>query len=926
MLKIQTVCCFLIFFLFTACSNQKESKHYVIAFSQCIGDDAWRATMLEEMKRELSFYAEVTLLYRDAAGNSQQQIAQLRDLVNDHQIDLLIVSPNEAAPLTPMIDSLFQANIPIVVTDRKTSSGLYNAYVGADNIAIGRLAGQYMQHILHGRGRIGTMRGLAGSSAAIERQTGLQQVLDTAAGITLALGLNGDWTKETAYSLAQKNAPALAKLDLILAFNDQMAMGIQQALRENGFVHQKIIGVDALAGPANGLQQIQEGQLFASLLYPTGGAEAIRTAIAILEKKPYVRDNILQTAVIDKENAELMILQSAKIQEQQLDIDKRQALIAEQQKIYQSQQTRLNILVGSLALAVVFGGILIFLIRSNWKKNKDLETQNAEIRAQQAQILYMNEQLQETSEAKRKFFTQVSHEFKTPLTLILAPLELLNAEKNLSSDAREQLQRMSRNAVKLQQLVHDFVDIHRRESIKRQLSASAVPINSFVQQVLASFKPLAQQQRISLSFTNNSSVRELWIDPYLMEQALANLLSNAFKFTRSQGKITVLIEENTFGDFVYLRVLDDGIGIAASDIDHIFEEFYQATPHPVGSGIGLAYVKEIVELHHGQVTVSSKQHAGSSFTLRLPTGDQHLSADERAKTNEKTPISHKITTQDARLTSALPALDTDDEQRRLFRSHQAASLMIIDDHDDIRQLLQQIFADKYNLILAKSLGEAKQKLANNFPDLIICDIMLPDGSGMDLLKDMKNNVSSARVPFVLLSALDTAETRLEGLQAMADAYLPKPFQVAHLEAVIENLLRSRQQLKAHYASLLDKDHTVDIIDGSLTEQDKRFLQHLELLVEERLSDQTLTVEDIADALKISRVQLYRKAKMLLKCSMNEYIVQRRLKKAKFLILDGLPINEIADKAGFSSATYFAAAFKKQFGQTPTAFKKELLGR
>jgi len=898
-----------------ACQPDTEKQHFTIAFSQCIGDDAWRETMLDEMKRELSFYPDIQFIYRDAEGDNQKQIEQIKELLH-HQIDLLIVSPNEAEPLTPIVDSVFQENIPVVVTDRKTSSGLYNAYVGADNLSIGKLAGQFIVHTLSGQGQIGVVTGLKGTSASIERKKGLLDALDSAGTVNIGIEIQSDWERNNSYTLARQHIEDLRQQDIILAFNDQMAFGVTQALEEVGENNKKVIGIDALPGEGNGLEAIVNKTLFASMLYPTGGTEAIRTAMAILQRKPYKRDNILGTVVINQDNAGLMMLQSNKIQEQQIDIDKRQQLIVEQKKIYRSQKETLNILVVSLVLAVVLGGISVVVIRSNRQKNRHLAKQNQEILSQQQQIVEMNQHIQAASEAKSKFFTNVSHEFKTPLTLILAPMEELEKEKNLSGEGLDQLARIKRNAKKLQHLVADLIDIHRMDNAKIKLQAAPIQIDSFIQQVLANFKPLSQKKRISLSYLSKTPIKEIWIDEYLMEQALSNLLSNAFKFTPTGGKIDIVVEENTFGDYLLIRVLDNGTGISVVDIDHIFDNFYQGEQHLSGSGIGLAYVKEIVELHHGQVTVSSKKDVGTSFTLRLPTGHLHL-AEEEIRQGEQTRSPFYLD-----IEHAADSLQEIDEETVSFHSSKAANILVVDDHPDIRLFLKEILEKEYNLLFAKNYADAYTKMENNYPDLIVSDIMLPDGSGLDLLKAVKNSAKFNKVPVLLLSALDTEESKIEGMRLMADAYLTKPFHVDHLKAVITNLITSRKQLKDHYTSILEP---VEIsTDAKHTTQDKRFLQSLDMIIEEHIGEKTLSVEEIANVLNISRVQLYRKTKKLLHCSVNDYLLQRRLTKSKHLLLEGLHINEVAEKVGFSSAAYFAAAFKKQFGVTPTAFRKDML--
>jgi len=909
-----TVYGILVLLLFWGCQSANQKKKRVIAFSQCIGNDAWRQTMLEEMKRELSFNPDIEFLYRDAQGNNAVQIDQIRELTKAG-IDLLIVSPNEAEPLTPIVDSVFQRKIPVIVTDRKTSSGQYNAYVGADNLAIGKLAGQYSQAVLQGKGRVGLVTGLSGTSASIEREKGFMQSISAASGIQVSAIIHGGWEKNIAYTKMREHIAQMTQSDIIFTFNDQMAMGVKKALDEAQLQKDiKIIGVDALPGPGNGLEQIIKGHMYASILYPTGGTEAIRTALAIINNQPYRRENILATAVIDRTNAELLALQSQKIQQQQVDIDTRQEFITEQNRIYQNQKSVLNVLVVSLVLAVVFGGISIIVIKSNWEKNKHLEIQNGEILSQQKQIVEMSSQIQQAAEIKNNFFTNISHEFKTPLTLILAPIEDLEMRKDLSEDIREQLSRVKRSAKKLQRLVSDLIDIHRISKAKIKLQVSAVHIDPFIQQVINSFKPLLKKSRISISYINKSMLKEVWIDEYLMEQVLSNLLSNAIKHTATSGRIEISLEENSFKDYFYLRVLDNGLGIAPIDIEHIFDPFYQGTGSRNGSGIGLAYVKQIVELHHGQITASSKLGHGSIFTLRMPIGNTHYQQEEIiAAVSGAKPVFKQQDFLDTEVKSP--------DNNLSFHSNKSKSIMIVEDDDEIRDYLSSILKNDYNLFLARDSHQASTLMKAHFPDLVLTDIMLPDGSGLDILKDIKTFYQTAHIPVILLSALANEETILEGSLLKADDYMTKPFNAALLRARIANMLQSRHQLKEKYSSNVEQFDSTQ--SDTINESDRRFLNSFSAIVESKLSDQRLSVDDIAGELNLSRVQLYRKVKQLLDCSISEYIVERRLKKAKSLMADGLNINEIYSNVGFSSASYFASAFKKKYGQSPSTFKKEL---
>lgn len=869
------------------------------------------------MKRELSFHPEVEFFYADAGGSNTKQIEQVKSFLKKN-IDLLIISPNEAEPLTPIVDHAFQQGIPIVVTDRKTSSGLYHAYVGSDNYGIGYLAGQYIGQLLHGEGRLAIIRGLVGSSASIEREKGLSEALKHYPKISLDLRLNGQWLIDTAYQEVKRHREALKEIDALFAFNDQMALGGRRALLNNHLSHRiKIIGVDALPGRGNGLEQIAQGHINASMLYPTGGGEAIRTAMAILEKKAYRRDNLLRTVVIDSSNVQLMKMQADKIDSQQKDIDKQQQLLTEQQHIYRNQQAALNILVVSLVLAIVFAGIAIFALKGNWEKNKHLELQNAEILKQQQQLIAMNEQVKEASEAKANFFTNISHEFKTPLTLILAPIEELLAETKINTPMQEQLLRIKRNGLRLMALISELIDIQRLSKEKITLKAAPHPLYPFLNQIVLSFKPLSVQKHIPITIENKTAISDLWFDADLMEKVIYNLLSNAIKFTPKNGKIQVKIEQNTFGDHVMIRIIDNGKGISRVHMEHIFDPFYQGFHSASGSGLGLALVKEIITLHHGQVTVSSKENEGTSFTLRLPVGDAHLSDLEKA-----IPTQEYSLEEENLLISDFPFLTDDDDSLRDEQTpgSKAYTLLVIDDNEEIIRFLQDRLKCDYQFYAANNATDGMKLAFLKVPDLIVCDVMMPGKSGIDLLRILKNDPRTASIPVVLLTALDSEEQKTQGLEAMADAYITKPFSTKHLDATIKNLIVSRNELKQRFISELS--HSANHSSSTYNESDRRFLNDLSTLVETQLANPQLGVDDICKAIGISRVQLYRKMKSLLQCSVNDYIISRRLKKAKYLLQQDMPINEIAYQTGFASPTYFSTLFKHKFGVSPSAYKKQ----
>lgn len=903
-----------------ACDLVDRRPTYRVAFSQCVGSDAWRQTMLEEMRRELSFYYDVEFIYRDANNSSDRQIQQLRELLTMHP-DLIIVSPNEAEPLTPVVDEIFRLGIPVIVTDRKTSSGLYHAYVGADNYEIGFMAGQYLARQLSGAGVVSEVTGLPGSSATIERQKGFHDALESYPNVTLREQINGRWLIDEAKSQVKQQANTLVLSDAIFAYNDQMAFGTYQALHE-AFPdnHIKIVGVDALPGNNNGLQFVAENILDASMLYPTGGKECIQTAMAILNDEPYQRENLLGTLVVDSSNVQLMKLQTDKIISQQADIDKQQQLFTEQQRIFSNQQRVLNILVVSLVLAVVFAGISFYSLKANWDKNKQLEYQNHEILGQQQRILEMTKEVEQATEAKINFFTNISHEFKTPLSLMVVPLEELLKAGKFPEGAHRSLQLIKKNALILQHLVSQLIDLRRVGYEKLQLKAKECNILLFCSHIVQSFRPLAQRKRINFRLENEVANTTIWFDEDLMEKLLYNLLSNAFKFTPSNGEIVLRLETAKDTDGIAIQVIDTGEGISEADIKHLFEPFYQGENQGRGTGIGLSLCKEIAALHHGSISVSSQKGLGTAVSVRLPKGDAHLDEGEKVTAHLSAEIRDPSEAIDH--LSVLEYEIAAEGPHAIVETYEAGmekeqSILIVEDHPEMRRFLSDKLAEYFNVFTASNSKEAHEVIYQRLPDLVISDVLMPDELGTTLVKKLKADVRTATIPIILLTARGSDEQVVTGLTTLADAYITKPFDLDYLIALAHNLINNRKLLHRHFSS--------DVIEfqpvSTISLDDRRFLNELAAVVEENMANSELNVDYLCEQLAVSRIQLYRKVKSLLACSINDYISARRLRKAKVLLQQDVPINNVAYQTGFSSPAYFSTAFKNKYGMSPSLFKK-----
>jgi signal transduction histidine kinase/AraC-like DNA-binding protein len=905
----------LLIFFFSACTGKKKKEQFTIAFSQCVESDLWRKTMLEEMKRELSFHPNITFLYKQADGNSEKQIHQVKQLLNEN-IDLLIISPNEADPLTPIVEETYKKGIPVIVVDRKISTPHYSAYVGGDNYEVGKMAGQYAAQLLNGQGNIIEVTGLPKSSPAIERHKGFVDALKDYPSVRVVQQVNGEWLKEKAQSKLAAIPGQYPGINLFFAHNDRMALGTHEVFKAKGMAAMpKIIGVDGLPGKGAGLDLVSGKVITATMLYPTGGEEAIRTALKILHKEKFDKQNLLQTTVIDSTNVRIMQLQAAKVASQQQQIERQQTLMAEQVRIYNNQRTLLYIMILSLALAITLGGLAFYSLRENRKINKQLMLQNLEISDQKAQLEIMSAKAQAANEAKVNFFTNISHEFRTPLTLILGPLEELLANNRNSFTTNQGLSLIQKNVMRLLRLVNQLMDFRKIEADKMKLQASENDLIAFVSEIIQSYKSIAQKRGIDLRLITNERQLNVWMDATMIDKVIFNLLSNAFKFTQDNGFIHVYVakEENE----AVIRVEDNGVGMSPNALGHAFEVFYQGDyENYKGSGLGLALSKELIQLHKGTISINSEKWKGTTFEIRLPLGNEHLAKEEMMEGEYNQAA---LLEQEKIYISDLQTIPEANQEAEEARNEKGQSILVIEDNADLRGFLARKFNSEYEILEADNGQSALQQAFDTIPDLIICDVVIPGKDGMALTNILKNDFRTSHIPIILLTAKTSVEQQIEGMKNRADAYITKPFNVQFLEQTIQSLLTNRARLKEHFTGDLSSNLKTQTV-GKL---DRKFVNEFTSLVESNIANEDFSVDDICKAMAISRVQLYRKVKALLNINVNDYILNTRLQKAKYLLQhEEATVSEIAYKVGFSSPAYFSTVFKSKFGVTPKAFKEK----
>lgn len=902
-------------FLISSCTTQNKQKKYRIGFSQCQNSDEWRKTMLEEMKRELAFYDNVEFIFKDAAENSNRQVKQIEELTKLN-LDLLIVSPHEIQPLTNAIEKVYDSGIPVVLVDRGINSNKYTAFIGASNYEVGQNAGRYTISTLKGNGNIIEVMGLKDATPFIERHKGFIDVIKNQHGINYIKMINDhdvDYKKDLAKILITNN-----NIDLIFAQSDYIAIDVYRICKELGIEKKiKIIGVDGLPADSLGMGMVSKKQLNATVLYPTGGQESIITAMKILNHQKFEKENVLATSIIDSSNVRIMKSQYYKVIAQQKDIDKRQSIINKQIIITRNKSNIIIVISIILTLTLAMGIVLLYSLKENKKINLKLVSQNKEIVNHRNQLIELGKKAKEATDAKFNFFTNISHELRTPLTLILGPLEEVLSSPKLHFSARNHLEMVKKNAIRLLKIVNQLMDFRKIEAAKMKLKASENNITSFVTEIANAFNELATKKNILLNINSNDPLLKIWFDVSMLEKVLFNILSNAFKYTNQYGSINIKIIKDNHQNKAIITIEDSGIGMSQETVEHAFDIFYQGNEGSYrGTGIGLALSKELIILHHGEINIKSEKWKGTKFKITLPIGKEHLEENEIEKDIEPYFINYddaKIYTNEA---DELTQLKSEEKFSNVKKEY---SILLIEDNPEIRLFLKSRLQNQYEIFETDNGNDGLNKAYEFVPDIIISDILMPGKDGMKLTEILKNDIRTSHIPIIILTAKGSMEQQIAGLKINVDAYIVKPFNIHYLEETIRNLTKNREILRDHYTSELPNDSTRNNTSKKI---DRKFISEFTSIVESNISNENFGVDDICKEIGISRVQLYRKVKALLGLNINDYILSVRMQRAKHLLLsEDLSISEISFKVGFSSQAYFSTVFKSKFGTTPKAFKE-----
>jgi signal transduction histidine kinase/DNA-binding response OmpR family regulator len=564
----------------------------------------------------------------------------------------------------------------------------------------------------------------------------------------------------------------------------------------------------------------------------------------------------------------------------------------EQAKELEKSRKRLFMLIGLAILLIAI--VVYFQQRSLARKNKKIR-----------------EKEQKLDEMKSNFFANISHEFRTPLTLILGPIQS-KIEKESNPEALSELKMMERNTIRLQRLISDILDLAKNEDGKLELHVESIILKDLLSGLSASFESLAESKNIHFEVFSQGIKKDqlITIDKRKLEIILLNLLSNAFKFTADGGEIqfSASVEEiDSEKGLLHLSLKDSGIGIAQEKLKQVFNRFFQvddsATRKEYGTGIGLAFTKELVELMGGKISVESEEGVGSVFNVELPLSFEIVKEQEL---HEEEKIAKSL-----HLKEAMLSLDTIDRVENM--SDTLPLLLLVEDNADLSHYIQSLFLNEYQVHIAEN-GEKGLELALSLvPDLIISDIMMPVMDGYELCKSLKTNIVTSHIPVMLLSAKSSVESRITGLETEADVYMSKPFNPKELQLQVRNIFKQQQKLKAKF--LQSEVLIPDELSSNSVEQ--QFITKLSKLMEEKHQDPTYSVEQLSADIGLSRSQLHRKLQAIANTSASRFIRIYRLKKAMKLLKEkSASISEIAYDVGFNSVSYFNKCFLETFGHTP----------
>lgn len=892
----------------------KEKKIYRIGVAQCSSDD-WRTKMNEEVLREAILHDDIEVEIRSGEDDSKKQIADISYFV-ENGFDMIIVAPNEAEALTPVITEIYDNGMPVIIFDRNINNKSYTARIGVDNVGLGENAARYS--LQYGPRPLKALEifGLKGSTPTDERHIGFQKVFESEGGEILASGY-ADWKMGKAEKLTDSLLKLYPETNLIFAHNDRMAIGASDVAKRIGRNDIKIIGIDA--APEIGVRAVADGKIDATFFYPTDGDLILREAIKILKGEPFQREvNLPLSSAVDMTNADILLLQNETL----IDDTRKLEILKGQLDDYWARHTEQTLLFYAvIVILLLLFGFLFLVLRTFWQHKRHqaaLMNQNKLLEEERDKQKELNEKLEEATQSKLVFFTNVSHDLRTPLTLISEPVAQLKKADNLTPGQQNLMKIADKNVKILERLINQILDFRKYENNHLDLNLTEIDLRKVIKEWLDSFTAVARKRDIKLSLIAppGDSPIAMAIDVEKIERVFFNLISNAFKYSPDNSSITVryLIEGNN----LILKVTDTGQGISERDLGHIFDRFFQVSKvRPKGSGIGLSLAQAFVELHGGTIKVESELKKGTEFTVVIPV--VHIS-----DTPEE--VENGITNDD--VNSELEEIETE-----MTFTDDKPLLLVIDDNQDIREMVTELMKSDYNIIRASNGNEGIRKAVKYVPDLIICDVMMPGMDGMECCRRLKDESVTSHIPILMLTACTLDEQRVQGFDSGADGYIGKPFSSSVLKAQAASLIANRKRIKdlwkhSDIMSVITSDATQapgkssnnkeKVIVSAPNDIDNEFYNRFLRIFEKKMGNPDVSVETLASEMGFERTQFYRKIKAITNYSPVELIRNLRLKRARLLIkTTDRSVSEICYEVGFSNPAYFTKCYREMFGETPS---------
>ena len=880
----------------------KREPEFVIGVSQC-SEDVWRKKLNDELRIAAFSYSNVELKISSAYDDVDLQTRQINKFV-DMGVDLLVVAPGQVK-VSEAIERAYDKGIPVIVFDRRTHSDKYTAYIGADNEEMGRNMARYLSAAIKGQGRIVEICGLSTSSPAVDRRNGFDSETAKHKNMEIVEHIETDWTEQMAYrqmdSLLSAPHPAF---NYVFAHNDRMAMGAKKAARKHGLDLSNIhfIGIDAMPKEGGGMQLVRDGELLASYIYPTRGDKVMELAMDILEKRKYKKENLLSSALVTADNANVLLMQDEELERQGDNLLSLRKRVETTTNAFDTQRSYLFMLLFLVVLLIV---ACVFALKAYMAKTR----YNKQLKDSMQKQKEMTEDMERMTQNQLRFFTNISHELRTPLTLISGPADQLAESHGIGGEQGKLVEMIRRNVGILKQMVGEILEFRKIQNEKATLSLNRFCLAAELRTWSNDFSMVAERKNISLNVDIKEEVGGMVIaDKEKIAHIYFNLMTNALKYTPAKGTVTTTLEHSN-GKYT-ISVADTGKGMSAADRQHIFERFYQAKDSVGGTGIGLAIVKAYVDLHHGEVGVESEPGKGSRFSFSVPENQPGYDAAADRQTEAMTgPVladdySVKDIIAEQNLASIIGTEDYDSNR---------PLILIIDDNESMRTYLKGILHANYKVIEAQN-GEEGLKIARKTePQLVVSDVMMPVMDGMEFCSRMKEDMTTCHIPVILLTAKSLEEQRIEGYNKGADSYITKPFTAETLVARIDNLLKNRLQLRRIFSgSSLEEQE-----QEALGEKDRTFIAQLRKAIKKHIPDADYSVEDLGEEMGLSRVQLYRKVKALTGYSVVDLLRKARLAKAKQLLeTTERNISEVAYDVGFATPSYFTKRFKEEFGMNP----------